>query len=97
MKSFWAKLNSELKSLWDNDKLFFLVFIPIIVIVKFRSYLINWLVNDAKQTIQDTSTQDKTLIQNISKENQEADKLIQNVSQIGSEETPVGPDWYLKK
>jgi hypothetical protein len=96
LKAFWAKLNSDVKALWADDKVFLILFGIVIFIVKFRNLLIDLLVSNANNTVTKADKKDASLAATESKDNAQADQLVQQAKEETAKEQPVDVNWYKK-
>lgn len=94
LKALAGKL--DLKDLWEKNKLFFLILIPIIVLIKFRDVFINLLVKGAKREVDQTQQQDATLAKKEDQANAQANQLVQDANQLGENKPTVDENWYKK-
>jgi hypothetical protein len=97
LKAFWAKLNTDVSELWNNSKIFVVIFGIIIVILKFRNVFMDLIVANAKDIFKDASQQGSELQDQENQNNQEADQLISDANEIGKDQPPISPDWNTKK
>jgi hypothetical protein len=97
LKDQWAKVNQDLKTLWNNNRIFLILLIPVILIIKFRSILIDIIVNASKQQIQNAQNKDAKLKGKEDQANAQANQLVDEANKLGSQERPpVDADWYKK-
>lgn len=90
----WAKIDQDVKVIWQKDKLFFIAFFALIVVVKFRQGLINILIGSAKWIFDRTQEKDAKLQAEIKENNDKADKLVAEANSLPGQEKPVDVDWY---
>lgn len=90
----WAKIDQDVKVIWQKDKLFFIAFFALIVVVKFRQGLINILIGSAKWIFDRTQEKDAKLQAEIKENNDKADKLVAEANSLPAQEKPVDVDWY---
>ncbi len=95
--SFSGKLKMSAKDLWNNHKVFFVIFGALLLIVKFRDVLIDLLVSSAKNTLEDAKKEDGKLEGEENRAKSDADKLVQAAKEEPLKEKPVDADWYKKK
>lgn len=96
LKAFWNKLNADINELWQNDKIFVILFGLIILVIKFRQILIDIIVSGSKRLFENTQ---KSSDESKAKEddyNSSAEKLIEDAESLGKSNPPVGDDWYKK-
>jgi len=97
LKNQWEKINSDLKTLWNNNRIFLILLIPLILIVKFRRILIDIIVNVSKQQVQDAKNKDAELKNKEDKANAQANNLISEADKLENQEhLPVDVNWYKK-
>ena len=97
LRSFWQKLNSDAKDLWAKDKIFFILFGILIIIVKFRDVLISMLVASGKRVMDDAKKKDEQLASQENQAKTESERLVEQAKQEPSKETPVDDNWYKKQ
>src|SRR5882672_6409764 len=99
LKAFWAKIESDAAELWEKDRLFFIAFIGLIAVAKFRDILIRLIVGSAKKLEDDTAKKDAVLLADENKANDQADALVKDAEQKAEDakNIPVNTDWYKKK
>lgn len=97
LKAFWAKLNSDIADLWEKDKLFLIIFGVLILVIKFRSILIDLIISNSKTIFNDAKKEDANLKQQEDQANQAADQLVKHAEEIGKNEGTVTDDWNTKK
>lgn len=96
LKAFWALLNTDARTLWANNKIFFIVFGLLILIIKFRSVIIDLLVSDSKQLLADTQKKDQQLKSEEDKTNSQANQLVSDANKLDQNKPTVGEDWNKK-
>lgn len=96
LKNFWAKINADIKDLWNNNKIFFIIFGILILIVKFRDILINILVSGGKAEMDKATKQDEKLAVEENKAKTDADKLVEQAKEELNKEKPVDENWNKK-
>lgn len=97
LQAFWAKLNTEISTLWENNKIFVIVFGALILIIKFREVIISFLVADSKRIFDNATKESDSLKKQQDSYNSSADKLVEEAKQLPNHEGPVGTDWNVKK
>lgn len=94
--SFQDKLKMDAKDLWNNHKIFFIVFGLLVLIYKFRDILIDLLIAGGKREMESAKDKDGQLAGQENQAKTEADKLVEQAKQEPSKETPVDDNWYKK-
>ena len=102
LKNWWSNLESMalkgLGELWDSCRIPLVLFGTIIVILKFRNILINFLIKNAKQVYNNAQKQNQSEILKEDRDNKQADQLVQETKDLQQQETqPVADDWYKDK
>lgn len=99
LKAFWAKVESDAALLWERDKVFFIAFIGLIAVAKFRDVLIQLIMGSAKKLEDDTIKKDAVLLADENKANDQANTLVKDAEKKAedSKNIPVNEDWYKKK
>lgn len=95
-KSFLEKLNMPVKSLWENYRVFLLIFGIIILIIKFRDVFAQILVFLAKRSLENTEKQDIQLKSEQNQANSQANELIKEANDLSNNKHKVDEDWYKK-
>ena len=93
LKAIWAKTNSDVKELWNKDKVFLFVFGFLILVVKFRDFLINQLVSGGKKVEDKSQKQSDVLATQENQDSQQASQLVQQAQDLPQTEKPVDDDW----
>jgi len=90
-------MDEKLKSLWRNNRLaFWLLVVPLglaIVAYKFRSVLIDLLVNDSRKIAIETEQKDKELAQEQAAASAAAEELRKQAAALSKNKPTVGEDW----
>ena len=97
IKSFISRLDQPIIDLWNNDRVFLLIFGLIIVIVKFRGLLISFIVAASQAMIKKDDTINTILVNQENQDNNEANQDVQQANNLPNQEPPVDPDWYEGK
>lgn len=95
LQAFWAKLNSGVGNLWENNKIFVIIFGVIIFVIKFREVLISLIVADSKKIFDNATKESDGLKKQEDSYNSSADKLVEKAKQKTNNDT-VTEDWYKK-
>lgn len=94
LKAFWAKLNTDVKTLWSGNKMFLIGFGLLILIVKFRNVIIDLLVANSKTVLNDAVKKDTELKAEEDKANNAANKLVDEAKKLSDNKPTVDEDWY---
>ena len=94
LKVFSARVNQDLKDLWDKDRLFLITFGVIILFVKFRDLLISILLNSANRVQASAKKSDSKLASQENNANNEANALVEDAHNVAQDEAPVDSNWY---
>ena len=95
-KSFLDKLSSSPSELWKNNKLFFIAFGAIILIIKFRSLLVDLIVSDSKKVFGDAKKQSDVFKGEEDSANKKANELVAKADQKLNNRPTVDEDWNKK-
>lgn len=95
--SFIEKFNMPFSELWEKYKLFLIGFGLLILIVKFRSVIIDLLISDAHKKVDEAQKKDATLHQEENKANDEANRLRDEANKLSENKPKVDEDWNKKK
>jgi len=89
-------LEQKLAALVNSNKILLVVLIVPLVIIKYRSFIINLLVKDSAQISAATVTQDAVLAKQESQDNTKADAAIADAEKIkaASDAQVVTEDWH---
>lgn len=97
LKDQASKINQDFKTLWNNNRIFLILLIPIILIIKFRNVIIDILVNASKQQIEDAQNKDAKLKTKEDQAKAQANQLVDEANKLGQQpQQPVDVDWYKK-
>jgi hypothetical protein len=93
-----AAVEAKAKSL-SQSKLWYLLLLVPIIILKYRSFLINLLVNNSKQITDDAAKQSATLVQQETQANDQANKIIADAdkAKTTADSQDVPNDWFKKQ
>lgn len=94
--SIQDKLKLDAKTLWNEHKLFFIIFGALVLLVKFRDIAIDLLVSGGKKELTQAHQQDAGLAAQESAANTAANQLIQQAQQEPAKEGAVNDDWNKK-
>lgn len=94
--SFVEKLQAPVSTLWAKHKGFLIGFGLLILIVRFRSVIIDFLVADVHKTVDKAEKKDESLRQEQNAANDQANQLRKEASEIGQNKPTVDEDWHKK-
>ena len=94
---FKALATKDFKTLWIEYRTILILLGALILTLKFRQWLIDFLVSSSKQLFQSTQKQSQSDQLKEDTANKAADTLVQDAKDLPAQETPVGEDWYKKK
>ena len=97
VKSFYEKITGSVKYLWENDKIFLIVFGVIILIAKFSSVIIEFLAFQSKQAVDDAVKQDEKLKAQEDAHKALANALVKQANELPSQQKPVTDENWDKK
>jgi hypothetical protein len=91
-------LEDKCKSL-SSSKLWYLLLLVPIIVLKYRSFLIDLLVKDSKQITEDTTKKSEVLVQQENQANNQANKIISDADKAKADATggDIPDNWYEKK
>lgn len=92
--SFWDKLNTPIKSLWENNKGFIIVFGLLILIIQFRQVILDMLISGARKELDTAKTKDAQLASEEKQANDQANKLVDEAKHLSDNKPEVKDDWY---
>lgn len=94
--SFLEKFKSPISTLWDNHKVFLLIFGLGILIFKFREVIIDLLVSSARKTVNEAKEKDSALKAEQDQANDQANQLRKEADALAKEKPEVDEDWHKK-
>lgn len=94
--SFLQKFNAPLSTLWNQYRGFLIIFGILILIVKFRSAIIDLLISDSRKIVSDTVKQDAQLKVEENQANDQANQLRREADQLGKNKAVIDEDWNKK-
>jgi hypothetical protein len=97
LTTFWTKLHTDISELWDDNKIFVVVFGALILILKFREIFVDFLVSGGKALFNKVTNQTDALNNQENQDNASADALEQEAEKLINEDVNVPDDWYEKK
>lgn len=92
--SFKDKLNSPLSTLWSENKMFFVVFIVIILIYKFQDVIIDVLVENSKSILNKTRNESASLKEASDLLNSKSNQLINESNELLNKKSKIDEDWH---
>ena len=93
LKAFWAKIDQDAKDIWNDSKVFFIIFAIVIAIVKLKDVLIGLLVSGGKTTLDNAKKEDTALAAQETQANTSADQLVEKAKEESADKPPIGDDW----
>jgi hypothetical protein len=96
-QALWAKLNTDLHQLWEDDKFFVILFGAFIALIKFHQLIINYLVFTSKLIFDNAQKKSADLQQAEDQADQEASQLIDDAGNLGNNTNTPGDDWNVGK
>lgn len=94
--SFTDKFTSPLSTLWDNHKVFLIIFGVFILVWKFREVIIDLLVSSSREAVKDAQKQDQALRGEEKAANDQADQLRKEAEALSKDKPTVDEDWHKK-
>lgn len=93
------EFEAKVKDLYDNHKWLIVLLIIPLLILKFRSVIIDILIGDSKKILADTTKKDDALAAQQQEANTKADQIIQDAkaTKEKSDKEEVTDDWFKKK
>lgn len=96
IKDFWNKLNSDIAELWKNNKLFLIIFGVLILVIKFRTIIINLLIENSKELMKKNKEKDKNLQQQEEDYKKQSEYFLEKAKESSKDKSPIKEDWYKK-
>lgn len=97
VKSFWDKITGDVKYLWDNDKIFLVIFGVLIAAAKITSLLMDFYAYQSKKEVDSAVKQDTVLKAQEDAAKSAAAALVKQADSLPSQEKPVDENWDKKK
>ncbi|NJO48145.1 MAG: hypothetical protein HC840_00355 [Leptolyngbyaceae cyanobacterium RM2_2_4] len=94
--SFLDKFKSPIGTLWDNHKIFLIIFGLAILIYKFREVIIDLLVSSSREAVKDAQKQDQVLRGEEKAANDQANQLRKEAEALSKEKPTVDEFWHKK-
>ena len=95
--SFLEKFNLPFSTLWNQYKVFFILFGVFVLIFKFREVIIDLLVSSSRKTVQDAVKKDEILRGEEKAANDQANQLRKEASDLAANKPVIDEDWNKKK
>jgi len=98
IESKLASLEEKAKSLSSNKLWFLLLLLPVIIL-KYRSIIIDLLIKDSNKIVNDTTKKDNVLASEQQAASVQADQILKdaNDAKEKSDQETVTADWNVKK
>lgn len=89
-------MDTWIKNLWKNNKLLFIIAIPLILIVVLRDVIMNLLIGSARKIANKAKVEDSKLKAEEDRLNAEADKKREEADKLGEKADNVEKDenWH---
>jgi hypothetical protein len=97
LKALWTRLKSNASDLWAGGRWFVAVLGVIVVVLKFKDLLVDFLVDGAKSIFNNTTKQTNDLNNQENQNNESADQLVDDAKKLPDQEPPVSDGWNTKK
>jgi hypothetical protein len=94
--TFLEKLSQPVTTLWQESRVFLLVFGIIILIVKFRDVIIDLILGEAKHQVDTATKTDAQLKSQENAANDQANQLRKEADTLSDNLPPVTDDWNKK-
>lgn len=94
--SFSDKFSAPLGTLWDNHKVFLIIFGLAIIVWRFREAIISLLISSSREAVKDAQKQDQVLKGEEKAANDQADQLRKEAEALSQNKPKVDEDWYKK-
>ena len=93
---FIDKFKSPISYLWDNHKIFLIIFGIAIIAYKFREVIIDILVSDSHKKVDEAQKKDVELRAEEKQANDQANQLVKEAEALSQDKPKVDEDWNLK-
>ncbi len=94
--SFLEKFKAPIGTLWDNHKIFLIIFGIAILVYKFREVIIDLLVSSSREAVKEAQKQDQTLRGEEKAANDQANQLRKEAADLSTNKPVIGEDWNKK-
>jgi hypothetical protein len=95
-KGLWARAQADFKYLWDNDRIFLVIFGVLVVVAKGASLMISFLAAKSKAEVAVATAESNILQAQETAANQQADALVKQANDLPATQTPVDANWDKK-
>lgn len=93
---FIDKFKAPLSTLWDNHKVFLIIFGIAIIAYKFRSVIIDLLVADSHKKVDEAQNKDVQLREEEKQANDQANQLVKEAEALSKDKPKIDENWNLK-
>jgi hypothetical protein len=94
---FWTRLQADLKFMWDNDRIFLVIFGVLVLILKGSQMMISFLAFKSKVQVAVASKEDSVLKAQETADENQANDLEAKAAALPSQQPPVDENWDKKK
>jgi hypothetical protein len=92
--NFKALAKKDFSTLWNEYRGFIIFIGGLVLLLKFRELIINFLLNSAKNLFNSSTKTDQTIKLEEDKNNQAANNLVKEANDLPNQEKPVDENWY---
>lgn len=89
-------MDEKIKNLWQNNKIFFFILLPLIALWFARNIVIDLLVSSGNKAVGDASEKSDKLKSEQDVANTKADQIKADADKAADHREPVGEDWNKK-
>jgi hypothetical protein len=97
---FWTNTKElakkDLSVLWSEYRTPLIILGSLILALKFRQWLIDFIVSGSKELFDNAQKKDQKLQNQENTANQQADALVNTANELSDTEKTVDSDWYKK-
>ena len=94
--SFVEKFSLPFSTLWEKHKIFLIIFGLLIVIVKFREVIMDFLIASARAAFNNAKEKDADLANRQNDANNRANQIIDNAEKLDDTRPNIDEDWHKK-
>lgn len=94
--SFLEKIKMSPSQLWENHKLFLVLFGLVLIVIKFQDFFFDLLVKSSKKQVAEATKQNQALLNEQNKANDKSDQLRQEAEDMGKNRPEVDENWHKK-
>lgn len=87
-------MDQWVKNLWEKNKIFFFLLLPIVLLVIFRNVVFDLLLGSARKIFDNAQKKDSELLKSQVEANAKADQIVEDANKLSNNKTEVAEDWH---